>query len=564
MLCRYDRHREQIIRGSDTYSDESLDVYQYFTVTCYRGYDNGAGAFYAVYRDVFERLAAEDAEFVDSDDSDSAADAPGFGNANSDYETTVGPFYAYWLSYCTKKSYVWLWSHNPNEFRDRRVQRHVEKDSKKVVQKARKERNDEVRALVSFVRKRDRRVIEYRRLLEDRAEQNRAKQQAKRLEQMQRNRAEVEEAMRREKESGNGLFGGDYEKQLRKMEATYASDSGDEMDDEDDDEDEETDSHSDVVNGAVTDEDDNAQNDIVDEKEEYIDHLYCVACNKAFKNESSMQNHQASKKHKDSIEKLRIQMLDEECAHNAAQSDSSAAEATDGRTTELNNSMESTKDMINTPETDSDIAHKDKNLLKPKKQSKKSKRKVQKVITSPPTTEADSDVEPVESAAASEVVENGSDDVPQKPSKKSKRRAMKTTRIADQPPLSKPAALKNAKHSNRKPADSSDGSDDDDAATDRWTKDTPRGGRKAVAKAARKAAAKQQAITEIDETVDINHTCVTCAAVFDSKNRLFAHLKQLNHGVYIEGKGVNPARAAAAAPSTVTTSQSSRTKGRKK
>lgn len=444
------------------------------------------------------------------------------------------------------------------EIRDRRVLRHVEKDTKKLAQKARKERNDEVRALVLFVRKRDRRVVEYRRLLEDRAEQNRIKQQAKRLEQIQRNRAEVEEAMRLQKEAGIGAFGGDYERQLRKMEATYGSDSDDVSDEDTDEEDGEgAASVADDVNEIGT----RLEQDVdIDDEEEYVDHLYCVACNKSFKNESSMQNHQSSKRHNDNIEKMRIQMLDEEDAHNAALSDSSASEeATEEQTAELDISIESTKEKLDIPESDSE------NVLKPNKQSKKSKRKVQKVITTPPTTDVDSDVNPIGSSVTETEAVNGTvhniedDDVqPPKQTKKAKRRAMKSAAAADLPPVAKPAKSKNA---SRKPADSSDGSDGE--AADSWSNGTRKMSRKAGAKAARKTAAKKPAIVDIDETVDIDHTCVTCAAVFDSKNKLFAHLKHMNHGVYIEGKGVTPARAAAAAAATIAASQP-RTKGRKK
>lgn len=137
---------------------------------------------------MFEKLAAEDLEFMDSDDE---AEIPGFGTSTSDYEEVVGPFYAYWQSYCTKKSYAWLCQHNLTEIRDRRLLRHVEKDTKKLAAKAKRERNDEVRALVAFVKKRDRRVVEYRRVLDERAEANRVKQQEKRMEQLRKNRLEV-------------------------------------------------------------------------------------------------------------------------------------------------------------------------------------------------------------------------------------------------------------------------------------------------------------------------------------------------------------------------------------
>lgn len=36
-----------------------------------------------------------------------------------------------------------------------------------------------------------------------------------------------------------------------------------------------------------------------------------------------------------------------------------------------------------------------------------------------------------------------------------------------------------------------------------------------------------------NSTTDVDHTCVTCSSTFDSKNKLFAHLKKTNHGVYI-------------------------------
>lgn len=500
-------------------------MFQYFTVTCYRGFDDTTGAFYAVYREVFERLAAEDLEFMDSDDEDTSI--PSFGRADSDYEAVVGPFYAYWQSYCTKKSYAWLCPHNVTEIRDRRILRHVEKDTKKLAQKARKERNDEVRALVAFVKKRDRRVLEYRRLLEDRAEQNRIKQQEKRLEQIRRNRAEVEAEMQRQKAGGVTAFSGDYEAQLRQMEAAYPDDDSDEKDDDDDDELE------DDVEGVAADLASGVT--IEDDIEQYIDQLYCVACNKSFKNDSSFQNHQSSKKHKDNIEKLRLEMLDEEDAHNKA---ANASDSSDN------------EDAIVQPVKT--------------KQSKKSKRKAQKLITALPISDdADDDhnendgtepalltADPPGNAINDE--DNNDADEPQvsQKTKKSRRRA-KNALAAEAP--SKPQTPRTT---HVKPTLVSSSDSDDDWAK---SKAARKGNNTTSAKAARKA--KNRTLVGIDETADIDHTCVTCAAVFDSKNKLFAHLKATNHGVYIEGKGVTASRAAAAAAAAA---EPARQKGRKK
>jgi hypothetical protein len=57
----------------------------------------------------------------------------------------VGPFYAYWSNYCTLRSYVWKEEHDTHDALDRRVRRLMEQENKKSRDKAKKERNDEVR-----------------------------------------------------------------------------------------------------------------------------------------------------------------------------------------------------------------------------------------------------------------------------------------------------------------------------------------------------------------------------------------------------------------------------------
>lgn len=99
----YDNHREQILRGGDSgYEDNSLDVFQYFTASCYKGFGDNVGSFYQVYGEVFKTIATEDIEYMDSEDE--FAKIPFFGSSSSNYEDIVGPFYNYWLHYSTKKS----------------------------------------------------------------------------------------------------------------------------------------------------------------------------------------------------------------------------------------------------------------------------------------------------------------------------------------------------------------------------------------------------------------------------------------------------------------------------
>ena len=77
---------------------------------------------------------------------------PEFGDSKSDYDTVVGPFYGFWSSYCTPRSFVWCEKHDIREAGDRYVRRIMEKENKKLRDKAKKDRNEEIR--VCFKRQR--------------------------------------------------------------------------------------------------------------------------------------------------------------------------------------------------------------------------------------------------------------------------------------------------------------------------------------------------------------------------------------------------------------------------
>lgn len=439
--CRYDRHKDQILRGTQSnYEDESLDVYQYFSASCYKGFGDDEGGFYHIYRDIFHQIATEDLEFMD--DEDEFDKIPKFGNSTSDYETVVGPFYGYWQSYSTKKTYTWLCPHNINEIRDRRILREIEKETKKLAQKARKDRNEEVRALVSFVRKRDKRVHQYKLLLEEKAEQNRLKQDQKRLEQIRKNRLEVEQMAQ------STVFNVDgYEEMLRQMEKTYASSDEEDYDGEGGSDVE------DVIGGA----EDLELNDEAAEEEEYIDHLYCVACNKAFKNESSFKNHETSKKHLSNIERLKREMLEEDANY------------------KLNGSLEENNDSNDSEENEP--VDRPEPVKKSKKSKKKNRVRVQSEVEN---EEIESVVEP-----ESEKKEDETSEVVEKPRKSAKAKRLKKNEQSN-----------NAVH-----------------------------------------VVNSNAESKAD--IDTAHVCVTCKSNFDSKNKLFTHLKKTNHGVYIP-KGTAP------------------------
>ncbi len=57
----------------------------------------------------------------------------------------VNPFYSHWGSYCTAKSYVWVEKYDTRQAQDRYTRRAMEQDNKKLRDKARRERNEQVR-----------------------------------------------------------------------------------------------------------------------------------------------------------------------------------------------------------------------------------------------------------------------------------------------------------------------------------------------------------------------------------------------------------------------------------
>lgn len=78
----------------------------------------------------------------------------------------VHPFYAYWQSFCTRKNFAWKEEYDTRQASNRWEKRAMEKENKKTRDKARKERNEVVRQLVAFVRKRDKRLQAHRKLVE--------------------------------------------------------------------------------------------------------------------------------------------------------------------------------------------------------------------------------------------------------------------------------------------------------------------------------------------------------------------------------------------------------------
>ncbi|KAJ8338975.1 hypothetical protein SKAU_G00357610 [Synaphobranchus kaupii] len=292
----YDNHREALLKGgvSGEYADDSIDLLQYFTVTCYSGFGDDEEGFYTVYRKLFESIVKEEMEHSKEEDEEEG-EFPAFGDSQSDYDTVVHLFYGYWQSFCTRKNFAWKEEYDTRQASNRWEKRAMEKENKKTREKARKERGELVRQLVAFVRKRDRRVQAHKKLVE---EQNVEK--AKKVEELRRKQKLHQAKLAEDYKEQSWTAMSELEKELQQIEAQYGQEFGDASESDEED----------------LDGEDRSGGDGTEEFVEYFDDLYCPACDKSLKTDKAMKNHEKSKKHREMVALLRQQLEEEELTLN--------------------------------------------------------------------------------------------------------------------------------------------------------------------------------------------------------------------------------------------------------
>lgn len=268
----YDSHRDQILRGDEDndsgvggYSTKR-DIWKYFSSSCFNGrYDDIEGGFYRTYGDLFEELSRlERDDYSTESDDEHMTVFPGFGDSKSEWED-VQTFYGSWTNFASCRHFGSFDKWNIREAENRQIRRAMEAENKKARSVARREYAAAVRSLVAFVKRRDKRVIDFqaRQAEIEREALERKQHEQKRLEEAKR----VARAVAREEEI----------KRWEEMEALRRE------------------------NGEVSS---SSSSEDSDSKE-----FVCVACRKSFKSEKAFQNHENSKKHKVEVAKLRQELL---------------------------------------------------------------------------------------------------------------------------------------------------------------------------------------------------------------------------------------------------------------
>ncbi|KAG5834603.1 hypothetical protein ANANG_G00263210 [Anguilla anguilla] len=463
----YDNHREALLKGgvSGEYEDDSIDLLQYFTVTCYSGFGDDEKGFYTVYRNLFESIVKEEMEHSKEEDEEEGQ-FPTFGDSQSDYDTVVHLFYGYWQSFCTRKNFAWKEEYDTRQASNRWEKRAMEKENKRTREKARKERGELVRQLVAFVRKRDKRVQAHKKLVE---EQNAEK--AKKVEELRRKQKLHQAKLAEDYKEQSWAAMSELEKELQQIEAQYGQEFGDASESEEEE--------ADVVDGG-----DQSGGDATEELVEYYDDIYCPACDKSFKTDKAMKNHEKSKKHREMVALLRQQLEEEELTLNLSSGDAIEKEE---------------EEEVEEEEKD-DIEQGEAPRQKLSKKQKKKKR-LQKVVNSAPE-------EPVEECAIPEPVQ---------------------AQCSPKDPLIEQSGSSEDSPCPQSPPDQPCDQDTEDVKHEESPPTEPKSsGKTKVKKGAMKKSSKPQG--SLDHAAEeVSLRCVTCQFEFPTRNKLFDHLKTTGH-----------------------------------
>ena len=375
----YDDHRDAILRGwsangggDGSGADMLFDVVPFTYAGVFKGYSDDEGGFYAVYRSVFQKIYEGEEQGTRSHDGSSSLEylSTDFGTSESEW-SDVATFYQGWESFASGLNFAWADTYDIKEAPNRRVRRLMEDENRKARKAAKRARNDDVLALVRFVKKRDPRVqrkLEQLEAEKQQKEKDRKEEVLERKRQAQQARedwkveAEKNLAQREEEDRLAGRLrladlGDDYDygggkkkkgKRKKGKNSRVVEDENEEEQEKEGDDPaltEPTEMAAELDGTDLTKENDESSSDIdagidasteqqqqsadlpetnsevdesdgteSDEEEGEPDVWRCLCCRKEFKSEAQMANHMKSKKHKEAFKKYQAKMQKEKDA----------------------------------------------------------------------------------------------------------------------------------------------------------------------------------------------------------------------------------------------------------
>lgn len=487
------------------------DLRRFFDPMLYQNTGDGPDGIYQIANGIFETLAKEEKEavFEQYDLDNDYADLPKFGDRLSNWSRETKPFYDVWLNFSSKKTFAWCDQYRTKDAPDRRTRRAMENENKKARDAARKEFNDTVRTLTSFIRKRDPRFKLRAKhtgttKMSAKAQANAvAREQAARAKKANANKHEEYEEQEWEKveeEEFDEYFSDSEEKKKARRKAKGLE--------EESESEEENDEFTKV--GNVTAETD----------EELVDVFECVVCDKIFKSQKQLVSHEQSKKHIKTLQKLKYDMQ-KEGIELGIDGDEVSLKTPSG---ESENSKDSSSDSSSEESSEEEVVS-----------NKAAKPSFSVLMQGDSDSDNDSDTESEQEIKSEPVKTKSSSSKP-------------NTDSSLQDLLSQ---LESAKLSGSK---KDDDSDDDWGTNSKKGKKKGKNGKKGgggssnsasnipkqyqgflaeeTESASKVGRAKQKKMKRAQQN-DVLPTCSVCQTSFDSRNKLFDHIKVSGHAAKI-------------------------------
>ena len=293
-----DKHDDQESPENVSTSEE---LQKYFNPMLYRDTTDGPEGIYQIASSLFTRLGEEEWEAaVEQGIVENYDRLPQFGDSRSPWVGETKVFYDAWMSFSSKKSFSWYDVHRLREASDRRTRRAMENMNQKSRDAARKEFNETVRALVSFIRKRDPRFKHHSKQSGGTKSANSHSNTAAAKTQALRDRkANLYKKQGYEEQEWEKAADEDFEEFI----------SDDELEKRNRRKEKEWEKRR-----VLRETQDNSIMDDLsedDSDEEIVEIFECVVCDKSFKAQKQLAAHEKSKKHIKALQKLKWQMQKE-------------------------------------------------------------------------------------------------------------------------------------------------------------------------------------------------------------------------------------------------------------
>eukprot|EP01084_Bolivina_argentea_P249977 418643_1 len=164
----YDAHRDEILRGIDINNnnnnndnnndDPYINLMAYFNPFIYTSFDdNDINSYYTIYNNLFLRII--ELEKL------SKKKTPLFGNSKLSFDK-LNEFYSFWEIFESRRSFQFVIKYNLNDATNRKMRKLMHKENRTLINTKRKQWEESIMRLISFIKKRDPRWRNYKIYLE--------------------------------------------------------------------------------------------------------------------------------------------------------------------------------------------------------------------------------------------------------------------------------------------------------------------------------------------------------------------------------------------------------------